>query len=82
MPDFSPQNVFEKVRNEPVLVTGFIQAVLGLLLAFGVNLSNEQVGSLMAVSAAMLAFIARGQVTSDRVLVEELQSINESKRNR
>lgn len=60
--------LLEKIRNEPVLVTGFIQAVLGLLLAFGVDLSTEQVGSVLALSAAMLAFIARGKVTPTRTL--------------
>lgn len=55
--------VIERVRNEPVLVTAFMQAVLGLLLAFGLDLSNEQVGSIMAVTAAGLAFIARRKVT-------------------
>lgn len=54
--------LIERVRNEPVLVTAFLQAVLGLLLAFGVDLTNEQVGSIMAVTAAGLAFVARRKV--------------------
>lgn len=58
--------LIERVRNEPVLVTGFVQAVLGLLLAFGLDLSNEQTGSIMVLTAALLAFIARGKVTPTR----------------
>lgn len=49
----------DRLRNEPVLVQGFVQAVLGLLLAFGLGLSNEQVGAIMALTAAGLAFVVR-----------------------
>jgi len=55
--------LIERVRNEPVLVTGFVQAVLGLLLAFGLDLSNEQTASIMVATAAVLAFVARRKVT-------------------
>jgi uncharacterized membrane protein YgaE (UPF0421/DUF939 family) len=51
------------VKNEPVLIQSLVQAVLGLFLAFGVNLSNEQTGSIMAVVAVILAIIARMFVT-------------------
>jgi ABC-type amino acid transport system permease subunit len=60
----------ERVRNEPVLVQGFVQAVLGLLLAFGLDLSNEQTGSIMVLTAALLAFVARGKVVPTRTLNE------------
>ncbi len=49
----------EIVKNEPVLIQSLVQAVLGLFLAFGVNLSNEQTGSIMAVVAVILAIVAR-----------------------
>lgn len=52
-----------KVQSEPVLVTGAVQALLGLLLAFGVDLSQEQVGAIMACTAALLALLVRGRVT-------------------
>jgi len=51
------------IKNEPVLITGLVQAVLGLLLAFGVSLSDEQVGSIMAITAVVLAILARMFVT-------------------
>lgn len=53
----------EIIKNEPVLIQGLVQAVLGLFLAFGVSLSNEQVGSIMAVVAVILAILARMFVT-------------------
>lgn len=51
------------IKNEPVLISGLVQAVLGLLLAFGVSLSDEQVGSIMAATAVILAILARLFVT-------------------
>lgn len=51
------------MTREPALIAGLIQAVLGLLLAFGVNLSQEQVGAIMAVTAAVLALVVRSRVT-------------------
>jgi hypothetical protein len=55
--------MLERIRNEPALVAGAVQAVLGLALAFGVDLSNEQVGAILAGTAAALAFIVRAKVT-------------------
>lgn len=55
--------MLERIRREPVLVTALTQAVLGLLLAFGLDLTNDQVGSIMALTAAGLAFVARRKVT-------------------
>lgn len=56
------------LKNEPVLLSGLVQAVIGLLLAFGVSLSNEQVGSIMAATAIIVAIATRMFVTpNDRV---------------
>ena len=55
--------MIERIRNEPVLVTGAVQALLGLLLAFGLDLTNEQTASIMVATAALLAFVARSKVT-------------------
>ena len=54
--------MIDKIRNEPAVVAGFVQAVLGLLLAFGVDLTQEQVGAILAVTAALLAFVVRSRV--------------------
>jgi hypothetical protein len=54
--------VLERIKNEPALVAGFVQAVLGLLLAFGVHLDPAQVGAIMAVTAAGLAIVVRANV--------------------
>jgi hypothetical protein len=51
------------IKNEPVLLQSLVQAILGLVLAFGVDLSNEQTGSIMALTAVVLAVAARAFVT-------------------
>lgn len=49
--------------REPALVLGFIQAVIALAIGFGLDISPEQFGLIMAVSAAAAALIVRQQVT-------------------
>ena len=56
-------SIIERLRTEPALVAGVVQALLALLLAFGVPLSDEQVGAIIAVSAAVLAIVVRQRVT-------------------
>ena len=65
--------IIDRVRNEPVLLTALIQSVLALVVSFGLSLSPEQIGGILAVSAAILAIVARSQVTPTRTIdyVEE-----------
>jgi len=46
-------------KREPVLLMGVIQTALGLLIAFGLHLSVEQIGALLATTAAVLSFLTR-----------------------
>ncbi len=48
--------------REPVLVLAVVQTGLALVLAFGVKVTVEQMGAVMAVSAAVLGLITRSQV--------------------
>lgn len=49
--------------REPVMYMAVIQAALAAAAGFGLGLSGEQIGLIMAVSAAVLGFIARSRVT-------------------
>lgn len=51
------------IKNEPVLIQGASNALVVLLLAFGLHLSHEQIGLIVPVVAVVLAFIARKFVT-------------------
>lgn len=53
----------DRLSAEPVLVLAVVQSVLALAVAFGLGLTGEQVGSILAVSAAVLGLIARQKVT-------------------
>lgn len=55
--------LIERVNAEPVMVLAVVQAVLALGTSFGLGLSAEQVGAILAVSAAVLGLIARQKVT-------------------
>jgi hypothetical protein len=49
--------------REPVLWLAAINAGIALGVGFGLDLTNEQIGLLMAFSSALLALITRSQVT-------------------
>jgi hypothetical protein len=53
----------EKIRNEPVLATALIQALLILAVSFGLDLSDAQQAAILGLSAAVLAVVARSKVT-------------------
>ncbi len=55
--------MFRLIKQEPVMFQGLIQAVLALALSFGLKLTGDQVGAILAASAAVLSFATRTQVT-------------------
>jgi hypothetical protein len=52
-----------KLRNEPVAILAVIEAAIALGVGFGLELSTEQVGLIMAVASGVIGLIARSQVT-------------------
>lgn len=55
--------ILDRIRREPALVTAFTAAVIALLVAFGLDLTGEQTGAIMALVTAVLGFVTRAQVT-------------------
>lgn len=55
--------MLDRIRREPALVTGLVSALIALGVAFGLDLSGEQTGAIMAVTAAILAVVTRQSVT-------------------
>ena len=55
--------IIDRLRNEPVLVTTFVGAVLNLLIVFGVPIDDEQKLAIIVVLNAVLAVFARSKVT-------------------
>lgn len=58
--------MLDRIRDEPVLVAALVQAALGLLLAFGVGLTEEQVAAIMTATGALLALFVRSKVVPQR----------------
>lgn len=55
------------IKDEPVLFQAAIQAGLAMGMSFGLSLSVEQMGTVMAFTAAVLAFVTRTHVTPNHV---------------
>jgi hypothetical protein len=46
------------VKTEPALLAGLVQAVIGLAVGLGLNLTADQTGALLALTTAVLGFVA------------------------
>lgn len=57
------ENVKNLVANEPVLVTGLIEALIVLAVAFGFDLTPDQIGAILSAVAIATAVLARMFVT-------------------
>lgn len=55
--------MLNKIRTEPVLVTVLVQALIALVVSFGLHLTGEQIAAIMATTGAVLGFFARRSVT-------------------
>ena len=60
--------IIERIKDEPVLVCTLIGAIMYLLTTFGVNVTADQQKAILAVTVAVLAFVARQQVKPTRKL--------------
>ncbi len=57
------QNPWNLWGREPAMVLALVQAVIVLGVAFGLRLSPEQTGAILAVTAIVLGLITRQKVT-------------------
>jgi hypothetical protein len=62
------ESMWDRIKNEPALVTGLVEAVIALVTGFGLHLSAGQIAGIMALTAALLALFVRTQVTPVRTL--------------
>jgi pyrroline-5-carboxylate reductase len=49
--------------REPAMVVAFIQALIAMGLAFGLNLSDEQFAAIITVTSLGVGLLTRSQVT-------------------
>lgn len=50
-------------KREPALILGAVQAIIALAVSFGLGLTVEQTGAILAATAAVLAVITRSRVS-------------------
>ena len=64
--------MFERIKNEPALLTGLITAVIALAVSFGAPISDDQKAAVVGVAVAIVALlggaVTRQSVTPNRVL--------------
>ena len=49
--------------REPAMVLALVQAVIALVVSFGLSLAPDQIGAILAVTAVLLGLITRSQVS-------------------
>lgn len=49
--------------REPAMVLALVQAVIALVVAFGLSLAPNQIGAILAVTAVILGLITRSRVS-------------------
>ena len=54
--------IIDRVRREPVLISQGVAVVIGLLVAFGINLTEAQTAAVLAAAAFLGALVGRSQV--------------------
>ena len=55
--------MLDRIRNEPALLSGLVAALVALAVSFGLDLTTEQVGAIVAVVVAGAAVFTRSQVS-------------------
>jgi len=66
--------MIEKLKGEPVMVQGVIQAAVALGLAFGIGLTATQVGTILAFTAAALGLWTRSVVAPVHLIEKRLDA--------
>lgn len=51
------------IRKEPTAIAAIVTAVIALAASFGLKLTADQTGTLMALVALIVGFVVRSQVT-------------------
>ena len=55
--------ILARLNDEPVLAVTLVQCIITLAVTFGLHLTPEQAGAILALTGAILGIVARGKVT-------------------
>jgi hypothetical protein len=56
------QAIWRRIQSEPALFYGLVNAIMTALVTFGLSLTVDQIGAVLLVTNALLAFATRQQV--------------------
>lgn len=62
--------IIERLRNEPAYVFALVEALVAAFVAFGLDLSGEQVAGVMAVVAVLTGVGVRAQAYGPKTVDE------------
>lgn len=68
------EKLFARIKEEPSMFQGVLQAAIALAVSFGVGLTGDQVGALLAFTAILLAFLTRSQVTPNHIVDQRVET--------
>lgn len=63
-------SLIAKISRESVAITGLVTAAIGLLIAFGVHLTDVQVGAIVAFLGAVMLVLSRFTTPASEVAVQ------------
>ena len=58
------KSIFTLIRSEPAVITGLVVAVITLVVAFGIPISDDQRSAIVGLVGAVLAILGAGVVRS------------------
>lgn len=70
--------IWKRIKQEPALVTGVVSAAIALAISFGIGLSEQQVGAIMAFVVAILAIVTRQAVTPNPTVDKRIQATRDA----
>ena len=50
------------IKEEPAVIIGAIQAAIALAVSFGLKLTTDQIGAIVAIAAVVLSIVLRQKV--------------------
>lgn len=59
----TPNGLMQLIRREPAIFSGLVTAAISLISAFGLQLSADQVGAIMAITGILISIAVRSQVS-------------------
>lgn len=67
------KTIWNRILNEPAMVYACVEAVLAAVLAFGFDLSGEQVATILGIAAVLTGIGTRQMVVPERRVIRDAE---------